>query len=243
MTNNQEIFIFGDTHGEWGKFNLYLNEIRQKNEKELSGKEIIIIVCGDFGYWPHFKEYNIEKIKHSCSWAQDGFFKIYFCPGNHEDWWSLQKLENDYPDEKIIKIKDHIFYCSFGAVKKFKEKNFLFVGGAESVDKQYRYIGYDWFPEEIITQKDILNLDEKAHIDIVISHTCPLFIIPSLAKNLTWVKSTDPSCKALTYVFDLYKPEKWFFGHFHTHLEISSKNCDFTCLSDTYGIKKCIQRI
>lgn len=243
MQSNQEVFLFGDTHGGWGKFNGYLNGIRQKNEKKFNGKEIIIIICGDFGYWPSFKENDIKNIKHECSWAQDGFFKIYFCPGNHEDWWALQRLEDEHQNEKIIELRENIFYCSFGAVKSFKDMNFLFVGGADSVDKQYRTLGIDWFPEEVISHKDILKLPESEKIDIVISHTCPTFIIPHLARDLTWVKSTDPSCKALTYVYDLYKPTQWFFGHFHTYKEVIIQNCRFICLADTYGIKKCIHLI
>ena len=44
-------------------------------------KPDIILVCGDFGWWPKF--YPIDKLK-----PQDT--KIYWCPGNHEDWWDLR---------------------------------------------------------------------------------------------------------------------------------------------------------
>ena len=36
----------------------------------------------------------------------------------------------------------------------------LFMGGADSIDKKYRKIGFDWFPEELITQKDIYELPD-----------------------------------------------------------------------------------
>lgn len=226
MSDSQEIFIVGDTHGDWSEFNTILNKIRQKREME--GKEVVFLVCGDFGYWPHFEQFNIEKIKNECSWAQDGFFKIYFCPGNHEDWWSLNNLESG-TSEKIIELKNNIFYCSFGAVKTFKGFNFLFVGGADSIDKNHRQFGIDWFPEEVITNKDVMNLPMNRKIDVVISHTCPDFILPEVINMKE--DFNDPSCKALTYVYETFLPKKWYFGHFHKYKKTFKGNCMFTCLS------------
>jgi len=65
-----------------------------------------------------------------------------------------------------------------GSVLKLPDKrNILFIGGALSIDKKQRTIGYDWFPQETISQKNIFELpDEK--IDIVISHTAPKYFHP-----------------------------------------------------------------
>ena len=102
----------------------------------------------------------------------------------------------------------------------------LFMGGANSIDKQYRKIGVDWFPEEIISQKDIMNLPD-CKVDIVISHTCPEEFSMS-----TLYDDNDPSRKALSYVLDKYHPSLWYFGHFHQNKTGYTNSCRWTCLNE-----------
>jgi hypothetical protein len=94
-------------------------------------------------------------------------------------------------------------------------RNILFMGGADSIDKHVRRLGVDWFPEEVITQKDFINLPD-VEIDIFITHTCPEEIKPILLQY-DERKLRDPSNKALTELWKIYKPKLWFFGHWHTY--------------------------
>lgn len=212
---NKKLFICGDTHGDWKA----LNE-KTKQIINLSGdRHIDLVICGDFGYWPKFAE---EMYKLSNVNTYDGQITIYFCPGNHEDWWSLKEIEDNYPKDRIIPIYDNINYCTFGSIKSFGNTTFLFCGGADSIDKNKRILGSDWFPEEIITASDMYRLpDEKStHIDVVISHTCPEIIVKRVQKFLSYtITENDPSREYLSIIFDMFRPKLWYFGHFHQHIQ------------------------
>jgi len=219
-----KILVVGDLHGEWELLNRLIN----KKQPD------IILQCGDFGYWPKqsgttllsptrigFSGQPLPKKK----WFLDGIknhnCKIYWCDGNHEDHWELKKVTN-------TEILPNVFYMPRGSVLTLPDgRNVLFMGGAESTDRHVRTIGFDWFPEETITQTDLHDLPDKK-VDIVISHTCPEEFLYGLTLS---AKFYDPSIKALSYILERYKPMQWFFGHFHCRKEGFAKGCYWTCLN------------
>lgn len=197
-----KILVMGDVHAEWGLLNTVINK---KNPD-------IILQCGDFGYFPHIDDIALKEddIKNPNT-------KIYWCPGNHENWDELDRFGYN-----ITEIKENIFYCPFGTVLELPDKRkVLFVGGAESIDKMYRTEGYSWWKNEIITNDDMDyfydNIKNPQEIDIVISHTCPtkFTLVGSGGLGRMSAKSVDPSKKALDIVLEECKPSLWFFGHYH----------------------------
>jgi len=207
----EKILIMGDVHGRWGALNQIINR-KQPNK---------IFVCGDFGYWPDWPNVDIKNIKNYNT-------KIYWCDGNHEDHIALSKLENN-------EIAPNIFYQPRGSYITLDDgRNILFMGGADSIDKYSRTPALDWFVEEIISSKDIdkaLSLNIK--VDIVISHTCPsLFNILSFIKNRYIVdKNSDPSCEWLNIILKEFKPDLWYFGHWHQYIKSQYKNTRWECLN------------
>lgn len=182
----------GDVHGNFGWFNRMLNKKRPD----------LVICCGDFGYWPKLPGHRFEDIRPQGS-------KILWCDGNHEDHWSLRDREKD-------EIVPNVIYMPRGSTYKLPDgRNILFMGGADSIDKNARWVGVDWFPEEVINQKDFENLpDEK--VDIVVSHTCPDELTPNMLKHDPR-KTNDPSTRALSQIWKIYQPELWYFAHWHTY--------------------------
>jgi len=188
------IHIVGDVHGEFGRLNCWINKKRPD----------IILQCGDFGYWPNWpakkrrsrKPEPTPKLKNG---------KLYFCDGNHEDHWSLKALDD-------TEVFPNTFYTPRGSTLKLPDgRTVLFMGGADSIDKDIRTLGHDWFPDEIISESDIHSLPDQK-IDIVISHTCPReFEIPYLDEG----KCQDPSRMVLSYILFKYRPKEWYFGHWH----------------------------
>lgn len=209
-----KILVVGDTHGEWGR----LNELIHKKLPQL------ILQVGDFGYWPHFHNSESYAGSRVTRWDQYGiknpYTEILFCDGNHEDHWSLNALSDHT-------IMDRVYHMPRGSTYQLKDgRTVLFMGGANSIDKNLRKIGVDWFPEEIITQKDVMDLPD-VKVDIVISHTCPdSFSISGLYDD------RDPSRKALQYVLEKYRPSLWYFGHFHTHKTEYTNSCRWFCLNE-----------
>lgn len=226
--------ICGDTHGNWANLNKLINQKKPK----------AIIIAGDYGWWPHFhgkfglsktltgrpKKFNQFGVKNKHS---EGVTKVFWIPGNHENWDDLKCITDYTP----IEIQEDVTYCPFGTVLEIEGMNILCCGGAESIDKDYRIPGVSWWHEEVITQSDMDNLPE-CDIDIVVSHTVPRHFIslPSLDLANT-VKLNDPSTMALQLIYHKYEPKRWYFGHFHRYMHTEYKGCEITGLScESLGI-------
>lgn len=221
--------VLGDIHGAWIHINTLINNERPD----------IVLQCGDFGWWPHFngstsfdgtgKQWNQYGLKPQNS-------KFYFCPGNHENWDSLDNIVKYDSDELMIhQVMDNVFYCEFGATLTLPDgRVVLFVGGADSIDKENREEFISWWRQETISQSEFRRLPE-VDIDIVISHTIPSYFKEAFprafSRYVSYRKYEDPSCLALNRVFDMYKPKQWFSGHFHCHMKGHFRGCDWEGLS------------
>ena len=193
-TGNGGIMVVGDVHAEWWRLNALIARRRPS----------LVLSCGDFGYWPRFKDMLVLPSLKALT------VPIHFCDGNHEDHESLRLLEDGRPPGC-----DNVYYQKRGTTLTLPDgRTVLFVGGADSIDKASRTRGVSWFPEEVITQSDLDSLPDTK-IDIVISHTCPLEILPEMIKADARKKS-DPSNAALSHILDKYRPSLWYFGHWHT---------------------------
>ena len=212
MENKQNIMVVGDTHASWGPFNTLMAQ----------EKPDMVIVCGDFGYWPKFEDFSLKRLK-------NGDIPIYFCDGNHDDHASLRSLKNN-------EVAPNVFYMKRGSVMELNEKTVLFMGGAYSIDRQYRILGRDYFNEETISYKDMMNIPEpNTKIDIVISHTCPNEF-DGVHRLFTGPRFKDCSQDALSQMFTMYYPKQWYFGHWHQYAEGTYKGCDWKCLNMTPDI-------
>jgi Icc-related predicted phosphoesterase len=208
-----KILVLGDVHGRFESLNRLINE----------KKPDIILQVGDFGYWPakiNFKKINNEKCK------------IYWCDGNHENHHKLMKIVDAVGERKPIEIINDVYYCPRGSILTLPDnRKVLFIGGAMSVDKILRTEGYNWFPEEEISEDDIKSLPDNVNIDIVISHTTPFKFIDKTNKRWSKIAGLDVSCKKLDKVYDIYKPGLWYSGHWHIYKKGHYNGCEWTILN------------
>ena len=209
---NENIIVVGDVHGEW--------EILSGLIKD--AKPELVICCGDFGYYPQMVGQTVlsstgrrRKILSVAEGLKNGKTKVLFCDGNHEDHWSLRALVD-------TEIAPNVFYMPRGSTYILPDKRkILFMGGAYSIDKPARRFGYDWFPEEQISNADVMRCPNEA-IDIVVSHTCPKRLRPQILKRKNSVglgfDIPDTSEDALEYILNSYQPKYWYFGHWHMYM-------------------------
>ena len=208
-----KILVVGDVHNDFGKLNALINVKRPE----------LIICCGEFGYWPrHPKADQIEKIKTHGA-------RLLWIDGNHEDFWALKANE---PKHHFTNAQ----YMPRGSTYTLPDgRNILFMGGARSTDKEFRTIGVDWFPEEEISQADLMHLPDMK-IDIFITHTCPEELFSELVQHDLHEK--DPSRVALSWLKDQYKPSLWIFAHWHMYKEGWLGGINWYCLSSIESTKR-----
>ena len=215
------LLVTGDLHGDTGALTLIA-------KKMLPGD--MLFVAGDFGFV--FRDNNDER----CFLNDvDRFLKkkdayLVFVDGNHENHRAL----NAYPVEKwmgakVHKIRSRILHVLRGEILEIKGKKIFCFGGAFSIDRAYRVLNETYWEEEIPTDADYRNGNEHLEkygyqVDFVISHTCPLYMLPYLGGRhsaseeyllqnyLQWVND-----KTVPYL------EHWYFGHWHMDLELPKR--------------------
>lgn len=231
-----EIFLTGDTHIPHDIHKL--NSTNFPKGKELT-KNDYVIVLGDFGLlWSNVP---CASEKYWTNWLNDKPWTTLFVDGNHENHPRL----NELPTEKMLggtvgKVSDSIFHLRRGEIYEINHKTFFVMGGAYSVDKEWRQEGKSWWPEETPNYKEtehaIDNLDKhKFKVDYVLSHTSYAGAIDELLSSrrgpfTDWGRLKDPTVDFLTYVEEHTEFDEWYFGHMHPNGHWTSKNDKTTCL-------------
>lgn len=126
-------------------------------------------------------------------------------------------IEEEYPN--LIFAKD-------GETYNIDGKKILVIGGAYSVDKQYRLLhGYKWFKDEQLTNKEMITILDKVkgkHFDIVLTHTCPYKYEPrEVFMQGLYQSKVDKSMEHfLDEIEENISYDKWYCGHYHTEKQI-----------------------
>lgn len=213
------IYITGDTHGSI--------DIRKLNKSNFDDthltKNDFLIICGDFGLvWD-----NSPEEQFWLNWLNEKNYTTLFIDGNHEN----HSLLNSYPVEiwnggKIHKIRDSVFHLMRGQVFIINNHTFFTMGGAASVDKNWRTPGISWWPEEMPNEGEyteaIQNLRTYNHeVDYIITHTAPTSIVNQLIPE---IKPPDRLTDFLEDIKKTVKYKHWYFGHFHDDRDIDKKH-------------------
>ena len=209
------IYITGDTHRDFTRLN-YIDK----------NKDNMLIILGDAGinYYLNEEDNKLKEYLNSCN------IKLFCIQGNYEErpenistykeidmFGGKVFIESNYPN---------IIFAKNGELYTINNKKVLVIGGAYSIDKNYRLIyGYKWFKDEQLTTKemnDILDKCKDKHIDIILSHTCPYKYEPTEV----FILGIDQSMVDKTMEIFLDKVEeninynKWYCGHYHTEKQI-----------------------
>lgn len=154
--------------------------------------------------------------------------------GFQKEWeWGLKNLN---VEKHRWLMGNHDFYpylncsLSLGNYGIIYDKYF-FVRGAKSIDRSHRLEGYDWFSNEELSYKemlDCLTLYEESKPKIVITHECPDIV----CEELFGINEHSSTRKFLNELFDIHQPDFWFFGHFHKSRKKNIKGCQFQCLAE-----------
>lgn len=209
------IYITGDTHRDFSR--LYGLEMTSKD---------ILIILGDAGINYCLNDEDI-KIK---EYLKKLRVKLFCIQGNHEErpenissyhevemFGGKVYIEDEYPN---------LIFAKNGELYNLDGKSVLVIGGAYSVDKEYRLLyGYKWFKDEQLSQYEMNNILDKysgKNIDIILSHTCPYKYEPRevFMSGLDQSKVDKTMERFLDEVEEKVNYKKWYCGHYHTEKQI-----------------------
>lgn len=116
--------------------------------------------------------------------------------------------------------------------------SFFFVRGGQSIDRDERIIGINWWPEEELNYFQCANASkyyEEIKPDIVVSHECPKEIIPFVSTIKRYKGRPIGESKTsllLQNMIEIHRPRYWFFGHYHVSWSREIDGTQFRCLNE-----------
>jgi len=214
-------YINSDPHGDYRKIDAFCHRMKLT-------KDDTIILCGDVGT----NYFGNNKDKERKEWLKSLPCQFLCIHGNHERRpHTLQQYEwREYCGGEVWVEPEYpsIMFAKDGEVYNLDGCKCMALGGAYSVDKQYRLrMGYYWFEDEQPSDEIKTYVEEQLdrynwNIDYVFSHTCPICYEPievfmSGIDQRTVDKTTERWLGNIEYRLQ-YK--KWYVGHFHTDKSI-----------------------
>lgn len=109
----------------------------------------------------------------------------------------------------------------------------MFVGGANSIDRQFRTEGFDWWRDEELGYEEadkVLGTYLEVKPEIMVTHDCPLMIIP-LMHSHHWNDNSFTQ-RMLQNMFEQHQPRLWFYGHHHKSFVQEVNGTTFRCLAE-----------
>lgn len=206
----------GDPHGQTARYTLINPELYPPNSTG-------IIVLGDGGnnYYLDARDIKLKRTLNRFGYA------FYFVRGNHEARpEDIDSMALVYDEEvKGLVYYEHEFpnihYFMDGGEYTIDGKSVLVIGGAYSVDKEYRLLrGWQWFHNEQLDtaeRDEIFKKVKGKHYDLVLTHTCPYSWEPrELFLSFIDQSKVDTTTELwLENVKDNISFDFWLFGHFH----------------------------
>lgn len=236
--DNRKIFITGDCHGDYSKFNTK----KFPEQKELS-KEDYMIVCGDFGgIWLNAPD---KEEKYNMDILENRPFTTLWVDGNHENFDRLYSMPvKEWHGGKVHCIRPSVLHLMRGQVFEINGKSFFTFGGARSHDisggildpddpmirqkarrldligLSYRVKNVSWWERELPTEEEMeegfRNLEKRNwQVDYVITHCAPSSFLHGL--------ESDPLTDYLEEIFKRLSFKKWYFGHYHGDGKVGEK--------------------
>ena len=181
-----------------------------------------VIQVGDFGIPFYTGNDFLERVS---ALAVEADIEVLFLDGNHENFDTVEKWVNTYKrdDRGLIPVLPNLTYMPRGSVWKDEDGLvYAVMGGAASIDRDWRTRGFDYFPQELISPDDVFRLFIKAsyfenNIDVLLTHDC--------SDRTDWGFALIPDSQSqmnrrvIDEILDYLKPDFHFHGHMHKRYE------------------------
>lgn len=207
------VYVTGDIHG-----GLDMQKLRDWDLGKSLTSDDYLIIAGDFGFpW----DLECDDI----AWLESRPYTVLFVDGNHErfDHWAERPMELWHGGlTQCLSDASPIRRLTRGEVFELDGSTVFTMGGATSVDKEYRIPYSSWWPHELPDERNFEEARTKLDsvgwkVDYVVTHTCSTRMLsPTLYPAPGW---NCPAVDRLTAFFDELEDrldyKRWYYGHFH----------------------------
>jgi predicted phosphodiesterase len=184
-----------------------------------------IVHAGDFGF--KFTSSYLKALRHT---LDETDMHLYFVRGNHDDPGQLESWPRDEDGFGIPRHgntgRERLHYIPQGHRWSWWGLEWMGLGGAHSVDRQWRTPYIDWWPEEWMTIRDMHHAMRYGKVNIMVTHDLPASAkLPNDRKSDTGFFPPEEIVQAenhrimLQAVVDEVQPDLLVHGHFHERFE------------------------
>lgn len=212
------VFLTGDIHGANGAKRLG----SRRFDAAGLGRDDFVIILGDFGLVWHDPPSAEER--YWLDWFEAKPWTTLFIDGNHENHDLLAAMPvSQWHGGDVHFIREHVIHLMRGHVFDIGGHTFFTIGGARSVDKDWRTPGLDWWAQEVPDAEERARAEAKVaevgKVDYVLTHCPPTREMDSLTRKLGIGKTPDAYADWLDREVSMKLGyERWFYGHMHVDM-------------------------
>lgn len=179
----------------------------------------------------------IRETKHHPYTIQLGDFGFKYDTLKNVDYTRHLIIGGNHDNYDICYNYPH-FLFDYGYTK-LNNLDFFYYRGAYSIDRHYRTIGVNWWSNEQVNIDNFMKARELYNSikpDLVITHDCPEFMVPTyIGKNRPVYQNI--TTWALQELYNIHQPKMWIHGHYHQSLTTIYGNTKFVCLDELETFK------
>lgn len=145
--------------------------------------------------------------------------ELIFIDGNHDNHHDLRELTVEA--DGLARVRENIKYLPRGGSITLQNLHIGGLGGAFSVDYEWRTPGVDWWPDiEEVEVVDVEKLIAGGALDILLTHDVPSVIqlMGNLELSAETIARAQVSRDLLQRAVDTIRPANVFCGHWHQRL-------------------------
>jgi Icc-related predicted phosphoesterase len=174
-----------------------------------------VIQVGDMGVGFGQGDYWHESLDHMLKAVNGRFIR-----GNHDNPSQCREMSTWIEDGLV-------------------ENDVMFVGGAWSIDYQWRTKDIDLWDDEELSYEQLHRLIavyDHARPRVMVTHDCPLSVSNQLflqtGKSFSKQQFKTRTGSALDEMFSIHKPKLHIFGHWHCNTDATIDGTRFVCLDE-----------
>lgn len=215
------VFLTGDTHGEAdiAKIDTFAQVAQHLTRDD------VLIVLGDFGLvWG---DPPTERERARLDWIEAQPWTTCFIDGNHENFDMLDAMPvTSRYGGRVHEVRPHVLHLMRGETYEIGGHRFFVLGGAHSIDVDWRVPHRSWWPQEVPASEERACLADAAQqvgaVDYVLTHCPP-------TNCYTWYRSRFPGFWGPDDEYNAWLEEhvegvvsyrQWFYGHLHMDLPL-----------------------
>ena len=217
---NGRLFVTGDIHQSVDIHKLSSSNFKIKNDLT---KNDILVITGDIGLVWNYGQTPFGEEKYWRNWLNNKPWTTFCTLGNHEAYNLIETFPIvEFCGGRARKITDSIYYEIRGEIYNLNGKICLSLGGAESMDKEFRTEGITWWPQEQITEDDVRRARKNLRrynykVDYIFTHTGGINVNSYLGftPTISDIKLDEVLCE-IEY-------SRHYCGHYHVDMNVDEK--------------------